>query len=142
MEFRKTFSHIQWRYVGEADSAWRNLVALSTLKGKDGFDGNDGANGENGITPKLRINSETNEWEVSYNDGVTWISMGVKATGEQGAQGEKGDKGETGAAGNSGVDSKETVQTTVVVTSVVSTVLVGNIVMVVVCIISLKKKRI
>ncbi len=90
--------------------------------GKDGQDGKDGTNGSNGadgedgkdgITPQLRINSESNEWEVSYDNGSTWTSLGVKATGEkgeQGVQGEKGDKGDTGAAGadgKDGVDGKD-----------------------------------
>ena len=46
-----------------------------------------GENGQNGITPQLRINSATNEWEVSYDDGATWTSLGVKATGENGKDG-------------------------------------------------------
>ncbi len=31
-----------------------------------------------GITPKLRINETTCEWEVSYDNEVTWISLGIK----------------------------------------------------------------
>ena len=38
-------------------------------------------------TPRLRINAESNEWEVSYDDGATWTSLGVKATGENGKDG-------------------------------------------------------
>ena len=45
------------------------------------------------ITPKLRINQTTNEWEVSYDNEVTWTSLGVKATGEQGDKGEQGEQG-------------------------------------------------
>ena len=40
-------------------------------------------NGEDGITPLLRINDGTNLWEVSYDDGETWESLGVKATGAE-----------------------------------------------------------
>lgn len=29
--------------------------------------------------PKLQINATTNEWEVSYDDGATWTSLGVAA---------------------------------------------------------------
>jgi len=43
--------------------------------------------GAQGITPKLQINPLTNEWEVSYDNGVTWSSLGVKATGESGRNG-------------------------------------------------------
>ena len=32
---------------------------------------------------KLRVNPGTNEWEVSYDSGTTWKSLGVKATGER-----------------------------------------------------------
>ncbi len=44
-----------------------------------------GLNGKDGATPLLRIGSETNEREVSYDGGLTWASLGVKATGENGA---------------------------------------------------------
>lgn len=57
---------------------------LGTVIGKDGADG---------ITPQLRINAETNEWEVSLDDGVTWETTGVKATGDKGDKGEQGDPG-------------------------------------------------
>ena len=64
-----------------------------------------GADGEDGITPQIRINAATNEWEISTDNGDTWASTGVKATGAQGekgetgAQGIQGEKGETGASG-------------------------------------------
>ncbi len=62
------------------------------------------------IVPILKIN-ENNYWCVSYDNGTTWISLGIKATGEQGEkgntgekgdQGEKGEKGDTGAQGEKG----------------------------------------
>ena len=52
--------------------------------GEDGEDGKPGQDGEDGITPKLRVNTETNEWEISYDDGKTWTSLGIKATGSDG----------------------------------------------------------
>ena len=54
-----------------------------------------------GVTPQLKI-GEDNLWYVSYDNGATWISLGVKATGDTGATGEKGDKGDTGATGAQG----------------------------------------
>lgn len=39
---------------------------------------------------KLRVNPDTNEWEVSYDSGITWKSLGVKATGEDGKDGRDG----------------------------------------------------
>ncbi len=64
-------------------------------------------------TPRLRINAESNEWEVSYDEGQTWLSLGVKATGEKGDKGDKGEKGDAGqdgkdgAPGQDGVDGKD-----------------------------------
>lgn len=48
------------------------------------------SDGTDGITPQLRINSESNDWEVSYDNGATWTSMGVKATGADGISGING----------------------------------------------------
>lgn len=49
---------------------------------------------------KVRINEVTNTWEKSYDNGATWIDMGVQATGDKG---EKGDQGEQGIQGIQGV---------------------------------------
>ncbi len=60
VEFRKTETHIQWKYTTEADTAWRELVALSEITGEagsNGANGSDGSNGTNGA------------------DGVTVVSM-------------------------------------------------------------------
>ena len=57
--------------------------------------------------PLLQINSVTNEWEVSYDDGTTWTSLNVKATGEAGAKGDKGDTGANGMDGVNGADGKD-----------------------------------
>lgn len=63
--------------------------------GDKGDKGDKGEQGEPGKTPRIRINAETNEWEVSMDDGVTWESTHIKATGE------KGDKGDPGTSGGS-----------------------------------------
>jgi formylglycine-generating enzyme required for sulfatase activity len=69
--------------------------------GDKGDQGDKGDTGANGITPKLRINASTNEWEVCTNgtcaQETDWVSLGIKATGEKG---EKGDTGDTGAQGD------------------------------------------
>jgi hypothetical protein len=57
--------------------------------------GEKGVPGANGITPQLRVNPATNEWEVCTT-GICeadneWISTSVKATGQQGATGVQGD---------------------------------------------------
>ena len=58
-------------------------------------------------TLRLRINAESNEWEVSYDEGQTWTSLGVKATGEKGDKGDKGDPGQDGAPGKDGTHGKD-----------------------------------
>ncbi len=65
---------------------------------------NTGLGGQDGITPQLRINPDTNEWEVSYDGGLTWISLGVKATGENGTDGQDGTDGSDGTDGQDGTD--------------------------------------
>jgi hypothetical protein len=37
-------------------------------------------NGKDGITPKVRIDTKTNCWEVSYDGGYNWASLGVEAS--------------------------------------------------------------
>lgn len=74
-----------------------NVPALSVVKGEEGLyywalDGEivevDGhkvkAEGADGITPQLRINPDTKEWEMSTDGGQKWTSMGVKAEGSGG----------------------------------------------------------
>lgn len=75
-EVRNSGTAIQWRYSDEAD--WRDLVALSELRGaageagKDGVngkDGKDGANGENGIDGKNGINGTNGKDGINGKDG-------------------------------------------------------------------------
>ncbi len=53
------------------------------------------------IVPILKID-DNNYWCVSYDNGTTWISLNVKATGAKGEKGEKGDQGEKGETGSQG----------------------------------------
>ncbi|MBE6660570.1 MAG: hypothetical protein E7605_04115, partial [Ruminococcaceae bacterium] len=69
--------------------------------------GKDGKDGEDGITPQLRINYSTNEWEYSYTQGVTWQSLGVKATGAAGKDGADGVNGTNGTDGKDGQDGQD-----------------------------------
>ena len=148
VEFQNNGTHLQWRYVGESNDKWRNLLALSDITGTDGKNGKrvelrvegdfiqwkydadpednwqnlmplsalkgvDGEDGQDGVTPQLRINADTNMWEVSYDNGATWTSLGVKATGSDGQDGADGltpyiGSTDTGikAAGANGTDGK------------------------------------
>lgn len=57
---------------------------------------------------KLRVNPATNEWEVSYDSGITWKSLGVKATGEDGRDGRDGRTPSVGPNGNWWIGSMDT----------------------------------
>lgn len=57
---------------------------------------------------KLRVNPATNEWEVSYDGGTTWKSLGVTATGEDGKDGRDGRTPSVGLNGNWWIGSMDT----------------------------------
>lgn len=76
----------------------RNDAASGKFDGKDGAKGD---KGQTGTTPQLKI-GEDNLWQVSYDNGATWISLGVKATGEAGKDGEDGKNGLTPHIGENG----------------------------------------
>jgi hypothetical protein len=72
-----------WTLNGEWVIAGGNKLRVTGEKGADG------SNGQDGSTPQLRINS-SNIWEISYNGGSTWTSLGVAATGVDGQDGQNG----------------------------------------------------
>ena len=78
-------------------------------QGEQGIQGEKGDNGADGISPIVRINTSTGEWEISTDNGLTYTSTGITAKGDKGdkgdtgAQGEKGDQGEQGIQGEKGV---------------------------------------
>ncbi|MDR2138387.1 MAG: CotH kinase family protein [Tannerella sp.] len=53
-----------------------------TLGGERIPDGAEGYLRVSGITPQMRINPTSYEWETSVDEGVTWTSTGVQASGE------------------------------------------------------------
>ena len=57
---------IQWQYAG--DEEWNDFVELSVLIGDGDYE------------PELRINDATDVWEISYDEGKSWTSLGIKAT--------------------------------------------------------------
>lgn len=67
----------------------------------NGKDGAKGDKGDTGTTPRLKI-GEDNLWHVSYDNGETWVSLGVKATGNTGAAGKDGVDGLTPYIGENG----------------------------------------
>lgn len=73
-----------WTVNGEwlTDANGNKIKAVGS-DGANGADGNDGANGTNGndgVTPQLKI--EDNKWFVSYDEGATWVELGVVAEGD------------------------------------------------------------
>ena len=62
----------------------------------NGKDGKDGENGKDAISPQVRINPVTNEWEYSTDGGDNWTTTGQKATGQDGQDGQDGADGADG----------------------------------------------
>ena len=71
-------------------------------KGEQGIQGIQGEKGKDGVSPKIKINPITNEWEISTDNGLTYVSTEIKATGAKGEKGDKGDQGEQGIQGIQG----------------------------------------
>ena len=126
-EVRNNGTAIQWKYSDETD--WRDLVALTELRGaagENGKNGTDGKDGSNGADGKNGINGTNGKDGVDGKDGADglngadgkdgntpfigengnwWIGTndtGVKAEGKDGSAGEKGDTGEKGEKGDKG----------------------------------------
>ena len=79
IEIQKNALYIQWRYAGESE--WKNIIAYSDLKGKDGVDGQNGRDGQKG------------------DKGDTGAAGPAGVAGATGAIGATGATGATGAAG-------------------------------------------
>ena len=89
-----------WEISYDNGETWTSLNVKATGEnGADGTNGTNGTNGKDGITPKLQINAKTSMWEISYDNGETWTSLNVKATGENGADGTNGTNGTNGTDG-------------------------------------------
>ena len=71
-----------------------NGTFIMTIDGKmvpaNGKDGKDGK----AVAPKVRINPTNLIWEISYDDGNTWVSTGTQAVGKDGTDGKDGKDGD------------------------------------------------
>lgn len=75
-------------------SAWlKGEMGATGEKGDDGYTpikGIDYFDGKDGISPILRINNKTFEWEISTDKGITYKSTGINAVGPAGTNGADG----------------------------------------------------
>lgn len=89
-------------YNGEGNTGWvitfsdnETITIFNGINGEDGADGTngkDGVDGKDGITPIVTINSE-GYWEVSYDNGVTYVLLTDKDGNPVMSRGEKGNEG-------------------------------------------------
>ena len=71
-EVRNNGTAVQWKYRDETD--WRDLVALTELRGAAGENGRDGANGENGTDGKNGINGTNGKDGMNGVDGTDGVN--------------------------------------------------------------------
>ena len=101
IELQTTSTHIQWRYVGDAN--WTNLVALTTITGPQGPIGNTGPTGPQGATG---LTGATGPQGPAGNDGAAGPQGPAGTTGPQGPIGNTGATGPQGATGNTGANGR------------------------------------
>ena len=98
-EVRNSGTAIQWKYSDEAD--WRDLVALSELRGAAGENGKDGADGKNGVDGKDGVDGKNGA------DGKDGINGTNGKDGKNGIDGKDGADGKNGKDGIDGADGKD-----------------------------------
>ena len=91
---RNNGTAIQWKYSDETD--WRDLVALSELRGAAGEAGKDGVNGENGTDGKNGINGTNGKDGINGVDGKDGVDGKAGANGKDGINGVDGKDGING----------------------------------------------
>ena len=89
-EVRNNGTAIQWRYPAEEE--WRDLVALTELRGAAGENGKDGTDGKNGING------------TNGKDGINGVDGKDGADGQNGIDGIDGKDGINGIDGKNGID--------------------------------------
>lgn len=95
--------HVYWTVNGELlRDAEGKEVRADGERGDKGDKGEQGEVGVDGIVPQVRINMETDSWEISVDEGHSWEPTGVKASGPQGETGDTGTEGSIGQQGPQG----------------------------------------
>ncbi len=77
-------------FEGTMDDWLLSLAGAPGQNGSKGDEGDKGDKGDTGTTPLLRINTESNMWEISYDNGESYTSLGIQATGDKGDTGNDG----------------------------------------------------
>ena len=102
VEFQKSDTHLQWRYVG--DNVWINLIPLSELKGEDGTS----VTIKNTLLSTSNLPTEGNKNGDAYLiDGFLWVYTGTSTVDDKNINGFtnvgeiKGPKGDPGVNGKS-----------------------------------------
>ena len=103
IELQKTSLYVQWRYAG--DATWRNLVALSDLKGDKGDKGDTGPAGPIGPVGPAGQKGEKGQKGDTGPAGPAGPIGPIGPTGPIGPQGQKGEKGEKGPKGDAGANA-------------------------------------
>ena len=75
-EVRNSGTAIQWRYPAEEE--WRDLVALTELRGAAGENGKDGADGKNGVDGKNGTNGKDGINGTDGKDGINAKNIEVR----------------------------------------------------------------
>ena len=88
VEIRNNGEYVQWKYTAQADSEWKNIVAITALKGATGQQGPQGATGPqgpqgpqgatgaNGKQIELTKTSTHIKWRYSGQaEGIGWTPL-------------------------------------------------------------------
>ena len=100
-EVRNNGTAVQWKYRDETD--WRDLVALTELRGVAGENGKNGTDGQNGIDGKDGANGENG---TDGKNGINGANGKDGMNGVDGTDGQNGIDGKDGVNGKDGVDAK------------------------------------
>lgn len=100
-EVRNSGTAVQWKYPAEEE--WRDLVALTELRGAAGENGKDGADGKNGVDGRNGTNGKDG---VNGTDGKNGLDGKDGVDGKDGIDGIDGINGKDGADGKDGINAK------------------------------------
>ena len=101
-EVRNSGTAIQWRYPAEEE--WRDLVALTELRGAAGENGKDGADGKNGVDGRNGTNGKDG---INGKNGIDGKDGVDGKNGADGKDGINGTDGKNGLDGKDGTDGKD-----------------------------------